>query len=137
MHAKFVYLYHVLTRPNEKKILTSAIKRSQATIDKECTIPSDWIGYLGARIFYVTDLSGWDITIAEPALSAVNAQISGRKEPVTMQPLNLPPFPLTMWPRPRTQASYQSAAIQITWDEVKDYSDEYKDAIVIVDSKVK
>ena len=44
--SKFVHLYRILTRPSEKKTLTTAIKGSQGTIDKECTIQLDWIGYV-------------------------------------------------------------------------------------------
>ena len=45
-------------------------------------------------------------------------------------------FPLTMWQRLRTQASFQSAAIEITWEEVIDYSNKDEDAIVIASSKI-
>ena len=38
--------------------------------------------------------------------------------------------------KPRTQASYQSASIQITWEEVTDYRNKDEDAIVIALSKV-
>ena len=46
------------------------------------------------------------------------------------------PFPLTVWQRPRTQARFQSAAINITCEEATDYSDEDEHAIVIALSKV-
>ena len=36
--SKFVHLYCILTRPNEKKTLSTAIKGSQRPIDKQCTI---------------------------------------------------------------------------------------------------
>ena len=74
--------------------------------------------------------------LAEPALSAVNAQISASKEPITIQPLNMQRLPLTMWQGRRTQASFRSAAIKITCEEVTDYSDNDKHAIVIGLSKV-
>ena len=74
--------------------------------------------------------------LGEPALSIVNAQISASKEPVTMQPPNILRFPLTVWPRLRTQACFRSAAIKITCEEVKDYSDKDEDTIVIASSKV-
>ena len=41
-----------------------------------------------------------------------------------------------MWQRPRTQASFSSAAVKITCEEVRDYSDEDEDASVIALSKV-
>ena len=41
-----------------------------------------------------------------------------------------------MWQRPRTQTSFQSAAIKITCEEITDYSDKNEDAIVIASSKV-
>ena len=44
--SKFVHLYRILTRPSAKKTLTTAIKGSQGTINKECTTQLDWIGYL-------------------------------------------------------------------------------------------
>ena len=94
--SKCVHLYHIPTRPSEKKILTTAIKGSHGTIDKECTIQLDWIGYLEEDTFYVAHLSGWDMILAEPALSTANAQISSSKEPVTMQPPNMQCFPVTM-----------------------------------------
>ena len=74
--------------------------------------------------------------LGELALSATNAQISGFKEPVMIQPTNMPQFPLTIWQRSRTQASFRSAAIKITCEEVTDYSDKDEDAIVIAFSKV-
>ena len=45
-------------------------------------------------------------------------------------------FPLTVWQKPRTQASFRSAAIKITCEEVTIYSDKDKDAIAIASSKV-
>ena len=74
--------------------------------------------------------------LGEPAFSAANAQISASKEPVTIQPPNIQRFPLTVWQRPKTQASIQSAAIKITCKEVTNYSDEDEDVIVIALSKV-
>ena len=49
--SKFVDLYHMLTRPSEKKTLASAIKGSQGMIDKRMYYPIrlDWI--LGRRYF--------------------------------------------------------------------------------------
>ena len=135
--SRFVHLYCVPTRPSEKKTLTTAIKGSQATIDKECTIQLDWIGYLEERTFYVTHLSEWDMILVGPALSAVKTQISPSKEPVTIQPLNMQRFPLTMWQRLRTQGSFRLAALKITCQEVADHSDADEDAIVIASSKVK
>ena len=73
----------------------------------------------------------------EPALSAVNAQISASKEPDTIQPPNMQQFALTMWQRSRTQASFRSAATKLTYEEVTDHNDEDEDAIVIASSKVK
>ena len=84
--SKFVHLYRIPTRPSDKKTLTIAIKGSQGTIDKECAIQLDWIGYLEERTFNVAHLSGWDMILEEPAVSAMNTQISGSKEPVTIQP---------------------------------------------------
>ena len=72
----------------------------------------------------------------ELALSTANAQMSASKEPVTIQPANMQWFPPTMWQRPRTEASFRSAAIKITCKEVTDYSDEDEDAIIIASSKV-
>ena len=54
--SKFVDLYRIPTRPTEKKTLTTAFKVSEATIDKECTIQLDWIGYLEEVAFYVGHL---------------------------------------------------------------------------------
>ena len=104
--SKFVHLYRIPTRPRDKKTLTTTIKGSQETIDKEYTIQLDWIGYLEERTFYVAHLSGWDMIFGEPALSAINAQISTSKEPVTIQPSNIQRFPLTVWQRRRTQGSF-------------------------------
>ena len=42
--SKLIHLYHLLTRLSEKKILTTAIKRFQERMDKECIIQLDWIG---------------------------------------------------------------------------------------------
>ena len=74
--------------------------------------------------------------LGEPALSTVNTQISASKEPVTIQPLNMQQFPLTLWQGRRTQASFGSAAIKITYEEVTDNSEKEEDAIVIALSKV-
>ena len=134
--SKFVYLNRTPTRRREKQSLTTAIKVLQGTINKECNIQLDWIGYLEERTFYVAHLSGWDMILGEPALSAANAQISASKEPVTVQPPNMQRFPLMVWQRPRTQASFRSATIKITCEEVRDYIDENEDAIVIALSKV-
>ena len=46
-------------------------------------------------------------------------------------------FPLTVWQRPRTQASFRSAAIKIIYEEVTNYSDKDEDPIIIASSKVK
>ena len=72
----------------------------------------------------------------EPALIATNEQMSAYKEPVTIQVPNMQRFPPTMWQRSRTQASFQSAAIKITCEEVTDYSNEDEDAFAIVLSEV-
>ena len=53
-----VHLHHILTRLSEKKILTTAIKGLQGTINKECTIQLDWIEYLEEQTFYVAHISG-------------------------------------------------------------------------------
>ena len=74
--------------------------------------------------------------LGEQALSAANAQISGCKEPVTTEPVNMPWFLLTIWQRLRTQANYRSAAIKITWKLVTDCNDKDKYAIIIASSKV-
>ena len=74
--------------------------------------------------------------LEEPALSPMNIQISAFKEPVTIQLLNMQWFPPTVWPRPRTQASFQLAAIKISCEEVTDYSDKDEDTIVMARSKV-
>ena len=87
--SKCVHLYHIPTRPSEKKILTTAIKGSHGTIDKECTIQFDSIGYLEECNFYAVHLSGSDMILGEPALSAAKAQISAFKEPVTIQAPNM------------------------------------------------
>ena len=134
--SKFVHFYRIPTRLSEKKTLTTAIKGSQRTIDKECTIRLNWIGYLEEHTFYVAHLSEWDIIIGELALSAVKAQISASKEPVPIQPPNVQRFPLIVWQRPRTQGSFRSAAINITCKEVTDYTDADEDAIVRASSKV-
>ena len=134
--SKFVHLYYIPTRPSEKKTLSTAIKGSQGTIDKECTIQLDWIGYLEGRSFYVAHLSGWNMILEEPSLSAANVQISASKEPVTIQPPNMQRFPLTVWQKPRTQARLRSATIKITCEKVTDYSNEDEVAIVIASSKV-
>ena len=84
INSKFVHLYCIPTRPSEKKILTTAIKESQGKIDKECTIQLDWIGCLEESTFYLAHLSGWDMILREPALSAVNAEISASKEPISI-----------------------------------------------------
>ena len=55
---KFVYLYHIPTRPTGKKTLTTTIKESQRTIDKECAIQLDWIGYWEEHTFYTVHLLG-------------------------------------------------------------------------------
>ena len=94
------------------------------------------MGYLEQRAFYVAHLSGWDMILGEPALSAVKEQISASKDPVTIQPLNMQWFPLTVWQRPRTQVRFRSEAIKFTCEQVTDYSDEDADTIVIAQPKV-
>ena len=49
--------------------------------------------------------------LGEPALSAANAQISASKEPISIQPPNIQWFPLTVWQRPRTQASVRGEPV--------------------------
>ena len=56
--SKFVKLYRIPTRPSKMKTLTTTIKGSQGTINKECTVQLDWIGYLEERTFYVAQVSG-------------------------------------------------------------------------------
>ena len=46
-------------------------------------------------------------------------------------------FAPTVWITRSTQASLQSAATKITWEEVSDYSDKEKDAVATRLSKVK
>lgn len=99
---KFVYLYYILTRLSEKKPLILAIKGSLGTMDKECFIQLDWIGYLEECIFYVGNLSGWDMILEEPALSASKTQISTFKKLVIKQLRNMQRFLLIMWQSPRT-----------------------------------
>ena len=55
--SKFVHLYRILTRSGEKNTLTTAIKGSQGTIDNECTIQLDLVGYLEEQTFYMEHLS--------------------------------------------------------------------------------
>ena len=74
--------------------------------------------------------------LEEPALRTVNAQISASKESVTIQAPNMACFPLTICQRRRTKASFRSAAIKITCEEITDYSYEDEDAIAIALSKV-
>ena len=57
INSKFVHLYCIPIGPSEKKTLTTAIKGSQGTIDKECTMQLNWIGYLKESTFYVAQLS--------------------------------------------------------------------------------
>ena len=105
-------------------------------IDKECTIQLDWIGWLKEHIVYVAYLLRSHIILVELARSAAKVQISASTEPITIQPYNIERFPLTVWQRPRTQDSYRSAAIEITYIEVTNYSDEDADALIIALSKV-
>ena len=134
--SKFVHLYHIPTRPIEKQTLTTVIKGSQETIDKEYTIQLDWIGYWEEHSFYVIHLLEWDKIFREPALSTTNVHISTSKELVSIQAPNMQRFPLTVWQRPQTQASFQWAAIKITCEEVTDYSDKDENIIVIASCKV-
>ena len=97
----------------------------------------DWIGYLEEHTFYVGHLSGWNTILGKTGLSAANVQISAFKEPVTIQPPYRQRFLLTVWQRPRTQASFWSAAIEITCEEVRDQSDEDENTILIALLKVK
>ena len=55
--SKFVHFYLIPTRLSEKKTLTAAIKVLQRTIDNECTIQCDWIGYLEERTLYIVQVS--------------------------------------------------------------------------------
>ena len=75
--------------------------------------------------------------LEEPALSAGNTQILASKEPVTIQLRNMQRFPLTIWQKPRTQASLRSVAVKITCEEVTNYSDKKQEPIIIASSKVK
>ena len=136
MESKFVQLYHVLTRLSEKNILTTRITKSQETIDKECTIHLDWIGYLQECTSYLAHLSQWDIILGEPDPSTINTQISAFKKPVSIQPSNMQGWPLTVWHRLNTQDSVRLAAIINRWQEATDYLDEDEGAIIIAFSKV-
>ena len=89
IESKFVHFYRIPTRPSEKKTLTTAIKGSERTIDKQCTIQLDLIRYWEEDTFNVANLSGWDMILEEPALSATMAQISGSKEHITIQAPNI------------------------------------------------
>ena len=51
--SKFIYLYRIPTRSREIRILTTVIKGLQRTIDKECTVQLDWMGYLKVYTIYV------------------------------------------------------------------------------------
>ena len=74
--------------------------------------------------------------LVELAPCAAIAHISASNKPITIQPLNMQRFTLTTWQRPKTQASFRSAAIKITCKEVIDKSDADEDAIVIPWSKI-
>ena len=63
--ATFVHLYRTLTISIERKVLTTTIKGFQVTIDKECTIRLDWIGYLEELTDYVSHLSRCDMMLGE------------------------------------------------------------------------
>ena len=84
MYSKFVHLYGIPTSLSEKKTLLAAIQGSQSTIDQECTIQLDWIGYLQEHTFYMAHLSGWDMILQESALTGVNVHISTSKKPVSI-----------------------------------------------------
>ena len=113
-----------------------ATKGSQGTINKQCTIQVDWIGYLEEQTFYVAHLSGSYMILGEPVPSAAKAQISASKEPVTVETSYMQSFALTVLYNLRNQARFQSAAINITCKQVTGYSDEDKDGIVIALSTV-
>ena len=133
---KFVHLYRIATRLSDKKILSTGIKGSQARIDTECAILLDRIEYLEECTLCIAQLSEWDTIFAEPALSALNRQLSGSREPVTKQQPNMQRFPLTVWRRWRTKVSFCSARVKITCVEVMGHTDEEEDTLVIVSSKL-
>ena len=73
-------------------------------INKQYTIVLDCIGYLKEHTFYIEHHSGWDMILEEPGLYTAHAQMSGSKEPLTIQTPNMQGSPFTSWQRPRMRA---------------------------------
>jgi len=94
INAQFVHLYGLPTYGINKKSLNTAIKGSKSLIEKACDVQMDYGGYMETRTLYVAHLSGWDMILGKPALTALNALIPEGPKPVTIQPQGMACFAL-------------------------------------------
>ena len=82
--AQFRYLHKLPIVKIETKTLATAIKESNATLDKTCEVELNWGGYEETRMFYVAHLSGRDMILTKRALLDVRATISAGIAPFTI-----------------------------------------------------
>jgi len=121
INAQFVHQYGLPTYSIDKKSLNTAIKGSKGVIERACDVQMDYGEYTETRTLYVAHLTGWDIILGKPALTALNALIPAEPKPVTIQPEKMAHFALKEWRKAGLATGQVTSAALFIEDEVPDY----------------
>jgi len=85
----------------DKKSINTAIKESKSVIEKACDVQMDYGGYTETRTLYVVHLTGWNMILGKPALTALNTLIPAGPKPVTIQPEGMARVAFKQWRKAR------------------------------------
>jgi len=81
----------------------------------------DYGGYTETRTLYVAHLTGWDMILGKPALTALNALIPAGPKPVTIQPEGLARFALKEWRKAGLATGQVTSAALFIEEEAPDH----------------
>jgi len=121
INVQFVHLYGLPNYGIDKKSLNTAIKGSKSVIEKACDVQMDYGGYTETRTLYVAHLTGWDMILGNPALTALNALIPAGPKAITIQSEGMAWFTLKEWRKAGLATGQVTSAALTIKDEVSDY----------------
>jgi len=121
INTQLVHLYGLPTDGIDKKSLNTAVKGTKSVIEKTCYVQMDYGGYTETRTQYLAYLTGWDMMLGKPVLTALNAFIPEGPKPVTIQPEGMACFALKEWKKAGLATGQGTSAALFIEEEAPDY----------------
>jgi len=121
INEQFVHLYGLPTYGIDKKSINITIKVPKVVIEQACDVQMDYGGYTETRTLNVGYLTGWDMILVKPALTALNPLIPAGPKPNTIQPEGMEHVILKERRKAGLATGQVTSAELTIEDEVSDY----------------